>query len=345
MKRMLILLLSSNFFCVANSTPLPWTWTYSKHLALSNSDCLLPTIYLRGEDLGHNATRAFSQLVFSWNAERPAVGFFRFSARVKYKNSREWSPWCPMMEWGAGIQRSFVRKGLDPHSEYLYVRLEMLHGIMAEDFQIKMEAIEGADVRSLVLASVCVSNFHSFYSENTADYEKLTSLYIDGVPLRSQMLLDHPRNSVLCSPTSLSMVAHYLSKQDIDPVNFSEGVFDNGLGVYGSWPFNIAHAYERCGGNVLFKVSRLSTFRHLYDYLAQGVPIVVSVRGELVGAPQPYPHGHLLVVIGYDARTGQVVCHDPAHKTDGDVLTRYDLGAFLAAWERSYRLAYVAQLV
>jgi Peptidase_C39 like family len=320
----------------------PWAWNYSKYF--SSHECFKgPVLYLRSEDMGHNPRHLFSQLVFSWNAFRPEQGFFRFSARVRCTAIQQWSPWYTMMEWGAGVQRSFVKKGIDEYSEYLYVRLEMLKGCLADNFQMRVEGINGADLNLLTGVSVCVSRLAHLVSETKSSYASLASIAIEDVPRRSQMVLDHPCNKVICSPTSLSMVVHYLTKKEVDPVQFAEGAFDTGLGVYGSWPFNVAHAYERSGGKIAYKVARLSSFEDLYAQLVQGIPVVVSVRGELAGAPQPYPSGHLLVVVGYDASQGHVLCHDPAHGSDAEVAKGYDLGSFMAAWEKSYRLSYIAQ--
>jgi hypothetical protein len=317
----------------------PWTWTYSVPLHVPS---LMTTLYLKSKDMGYDVHNKFSQLMFSWNAVRPQQGFFRFSVRVYGNETKGWSSWYPMMEWGAGVQRSLVKKGIDPTSEYLYVRLEMLKGYTAQDFQIKIEAVGGADIGLLKLVTVCVSRLSLFEHENTSCYASYPSVYIEGVPQRSQMVLDHPRNKVFCSPTSLSMLASYLIKSEIDPILFAQGVYDNGFNAYGSWPFNIAHAYEYCGGSVFFRVMRLSSFADLYDYLTRAIPVVVSVRGDLAGAPQPYPHGHLIIVIGYDAIHRRVICHDPAHPTNEETLVSYGLADFLTAWERSHRLAYQA---
>ena len=366
-----ILILINTSLCFAMTERMtPWTWSYSKYFCCDdfisspesagfsklpaftkvsmdmgemNGSSSKPKIcYVRSESMGYNPQYTFSQLIFSWNAERPQQGLFRFSLRVRCLETKRWSPWYSMMEWGAGVQQSFVTKNKDPYSEYLYVRLEMLKGALADNFQIKIEAVDGADLSLLRLINVCISDYSKFSHENVSQYSKLNSVYVEGVPMRSQKALDHPDNKVLCSPTSLSMMMSYLTQTLIDPIEVADGVYDNGLAAYGSWPFNTAYAYERSGGNILFKVIRLSSFYNLYTELKNGMPVVVSVRGELAGAPQPYPHGHLLVVVGYDAQSQQVICHDPAHQFDSEVMVRYNLADFLTAWERSYRLSYQA---
>ena len=132
-----------------------------------------------------------------------------------------------------------------------------------------------------------------------------------------------------------------MSKQ-IDPIDFAEKSHDKGLDKYGSWPFNMAHAFELSQGKILFAVTRLHSFKNLHDHLCKGIPVVVSVRGHIHGAPRVYHNGHLLVVIGYDSKTREVICHDPAVPDSKLVKKRYELKNFIQAWERSHRLAYLA---
>jgi hypothetical protein len=69
---------------------------------------------------------------------------------------------------------------------------------------------------------------------------------------------------------------------------------------------------------------------------------MVSVRGELVGAAKPYNDGHLLLVVGYDAKQKKIICHDPAFEDVSQVAASYDVDGFLKAWARSRNLAYIA---
>lgn len=282
----------------------------------------------------------FTQLVFSWNAFRPTRGYYTFYAQVRNAQTKKWSKWHRMMNWGTHVQKSFKTEP-DKHSTYHHVRLESAPDIFADAFAIKIEAHDGADLSLLKSFAVNLSNLKEFQAEN-AHVVSCPSIYIKGVPKFSQFELDHPRNDGLCSPTSCAMLTSFLNKIHIDPVDFAEKSHDSGLDKYGSWPFNMAHAFERSGGKILFAVSRLNSFRNLYAHLSKGIPVVVSVRGPIHGAPKPYANGHLLVVVGYDAKTKEVICNDPAMAQSKLVQKRYELKSFLQAWERSHRLAYLA---
>ena len=138
------------------------------------------------------------------------------------------------------------------------------------------------------------------------------------------------------------MLTSFLTKKDIDPLAWAEKSFDAGFDTYGSWQFNVAQAADCCGDKVEFCTVRLRSFKQLYNQIARGIPAVVSVRGSLRGAPKKYDNGHVLVVVGWDAKKRHVLCHDPALTSDQETLKRYDIESFIEAWERSRRLTYFA---
>lgn len=285
----------------------------------------------------------FSQLVFSWNAFRPKSGYLSFSARVRDARTKKWSPWYKMMEWGAGIQRSYASSSRG-NTRYVHVRLETGRTNLADAFRIKITPHKGASLAGVKALSVCTANFNQFKKEKiTKALLRLPSVHVRNVPKKSQRVLNHARSDHMCSPTSCSMLTSFFIKRDIDPLDFAKKAFDEGLNAYGSWPFNVAHAFERCAGAVLFSTMRLHSFKTLHQQLMRQIPTVVSVRGFLRGAPQSYDKGHLLLVVGWDAQRKQVICHDPALGADRKTLKRYGIESFLSAWERSHRLAYLAE--
>ena len=158
-------------------------------------------------------------------------------------------------------------------------------------------------------------------------------------------MVDHPRNNGLCSPTSMSMVVETLTQRKVEPLLFSKYVYDEGLDVFGNWSFNMAHAFERSHKQALFYTTRLGSFAELHSLLKKDIPVAVSVRGAITGARKEYRNGHLLVVVGFDADTKKVICHDPAFDTHDQVNQKYDLHDFIVAWERSRRLTYKPEVL
>lgn len=325
----------------------PWSWGY-KGGALT--DALIQK-HSKTDEGGmqyitlssHKDTHPFSQLIFSWNAVRPAAGHFSFWAQVRNRVTGTWSKWYKMVDWGAGVQKSYASPGGESSefANFHHVRLEVDPKVLADGFRIRMGVHEGADPLLLHAHSVNIANFSLFAPENIALLPStMQSVHIPGVPAKAQLSLNHSQSYRLCSPTSCAMLIHYLTGSPADPVHVADSVFDTGLDAYGSWPFNTAHVFERCGGSTYFFVARLNSFSELYGQLARGIPIIVSVRGSIEGAPKDYPHGHLLIVVGFDKNTQTVLCHDPAVHSPDKVYKKYPLKSFIRAWENSKRLVY-----
>lgn len=287
----------------------------------------------------------FTQLLFSWNGFRNQPGYFSFWVRARNHTDGKWGSWHKMIEWGDGVQRSFLSKSKD-FSDYMHVRLEVKSPDYADAFCVKIMAHDGADLSAIKSFAVTLSDYRTFKPE-TVDKKgvRLPSVRIKSVPKIAQLSLDHQRSNHMCSPVSCSMLVGFLMKKDVDPLEFAKKSFDEGLDTYGSWPFNTAHAYELCDQKFWFAPVRLHSFQELHSYLQQGIPVVVSVRGAIEGAPKSYDNGHLLVVVGWDAHKQAVICHDPAFDDAGKIVKQYPIKSFLSAWERSYRLAYRAELI
>ncbi len=324
---------------IAQGNDEPWTSAYQKVFNFSQSK--LKSFVLSSKKEGFKVI-PFKQLLFSWNACRPKKGFFRFYGRVRDGKTKKWLAWHKMVEWGASVQQSF-RDTSGTGSYYEYVRLELDPGYLADGFEIKVEAHEGAHLSDFKFMAICVSRPADMPAENADEFNASRSIFIRGVPRRSQWRVAHADDFRICSPTSMSMVVGYFNAKPVNTADFANRSYDEGLKVFGSWPFNTAHAFEECEKNIYFFVMRLPCFSALYNLLAKDTPVVVSVRGELRGARKAFSHGHLIVVVGYDAQNKKVICHDPAFKWSYEVLHAYDLDAFLAAWDRSYHTAYVSQ--
>ncbi len=329
----LIAILITNFQCIQADEIKPWTWTYAKRILPSDVSQNKKQVTFM-----HTRVQPFTQLMFSWNALRPERGFLRFWAQAYINN--KWHEPHMMIDWGASVQRSYFTP--QDITKAHHVRLEVPHHMPSHGFRIIIQAHEGADINHLKALFVCTSNLTQFSSEQPDYIHTLKSIRLDRVPQHSQMVVQHPDFERICSPTSTSMLVGYLKKKSVDPASFAQKSYDQGLDSYGSWPFNMAHAYEHMGGYYYFCAMRLHSFAELHSQLSLGIPVVVSVRGELSGAVKPYNNGHLMAVIGWDAHNKKVLCHDPAFPADEQVAVAYDVADFMRAWERSQRLAYIA---
>ncbi len=317
-----------------------WTWSYKKKFTINEAKELAkkPNIVFSKVPVPN-----FNQLIFCWNAFRPIKGHFVFYVQSRDSITKKWGEWFKMLEWGAGgVQKSNSIKRKEGAS-YNHVRLELPKDKLADGFKFKVESQGDADLSNLRLLGVSISDFSKFKSTNVdSQLLKFSPVYIKNIPKRSQMLLNHDDGKEMCSPTSTSMLIEYLSKKNVDPIDFANKVYDHGLGSYGSWPFNTACAFEACPSH-FFRVIRLNSFSELYSYLIKGLPVVVSVRGKLLTAAKEYESGHLILICGWDPKAKKIICHDPAFDSDDKVLHKYDLEDFLRAWERSHHLCYVVE--
>jgi len=180
----------------------------------------------------------------------------------------------------------------------------------------------------LMRFAVCGNGKPYFTVDRSALPEEV---FLDVKP-RSQMIIPKIGN-IICSPTSTSMCMDYKGV-DIPHDEFAAMCFDHGAEIYGNWLFNIAAAAEQ----------GLHTHYDMYDVdaamhcLANGTPLPFSIRtkeGELTNAPQAYPAGHLICVIGYKTINGRLhfIVNDPASKTVEGVRREYDAEELDASWK------------
>jgi len=333
------LLVPLTFFMLIGATTSQqeqWTWLFTKKFSkqeLQSNKKRTSLIFCKKD------VPEFNQLIFSWNAFKPQSGHFSFYAQVRDAKTKKWHDWHKMVDWGKSIAQSYCTKGTK--TEYKHVRLEVPPHQLADGLRVKIISHNRADLGVIHALSVNISNMAKFTLPSTTP--QLPSLNIPNIPQQSQMILSHPRAEHMCSPTSCSMLVSYLNHKPIDSLSFAENVYDQGLDSFGSWPFNTAHAFEQCGGAIYFQVTRLNSFYDLYAKLKQSIPVVVSVRGQLEGAPREYKNGHLILVIGWDQQAHKIICHDPAFESNQTVPTCYNFNSFTKAWGRSHNLAYLAE--
>lgn len=292
----------------------------------------------------------FNELIVSWNALRPTSGNYTLYVRVK---GARWSKWFKYAAWGVTHQQTFSSSKDDVAS--LCVNAVMMKNKgMGVSFEVKVEAAGGASMSDVHWLHACVSNTAKYKLQKPS--RSLRSGYIDYVPQQSQMILKHPRSKSMCSPTATSTAVSYLLqrlergstfdqasivREVIDPVDFASLVYDTGHHIYGNWALNVAGAYDVSGGKIPCRVEHLPSFDVLYDYLRHDRPVVVSVAGPIKGGALPYKHGHLMVVIGWDARRRRVLCIDSAFKSNNATKVWYDSDEFCRAWGRRKNLSYI----
>jgi hypothetical protein len=150
-----------------------------------------------------------------------------------------------------------------------------------------------------------------------------------------------------CSPTSLSMVLAYWSEQLQRPElnrtapETAHAIADGSRGDTGNWPFNTAYAGHYPGMRAY--VTRLGDIAELEDWIAAGIPVVISVSSYLTSDRTSGPdNGHLIVCVGFTDK-GDVVTNDPGVSVRRNVRARrvYAREKVVNAWKKSKNTVYL----
>ena len=305
------------------------TKTYHHQLALPSNGLVS---YIWEEE----NTIPFDDLIISWNAMRPQYGGFHIAISVK---TESWTPWFLYASWTSAGQRGGMAFPRDVPLKIELDIIELLNGVTATGFRIRLEAVDGAVLDEFYFLHACASRPSALQVEDKAIGGPAVDL---NVPLVSQFVLPHPRHRDMCSASSTSAAVSFLLKKNcIDPIFFAIQARDEASDIFGNWVLNMAHASSIMGKEWCCWVQRLQGFDDIYARLRNGTPVVVSIKGALKGALYPYENGHLIVVKGFNPEDNKVLCMDPAYPQDIDTNVSYDLKDFLAAWSRRKYIAYM----
>lgn len=280
----------------------------------------------------------FDEVVVSWNAALARNAFLVVEARAvypdkatKYYNLGTWSPDSEshprQSESGQknedGDVATDVLKLTHP-AERLQVRLK-LTGVQAPRAALKFLGIALTDT------SVTPEPL-------PADHDAWGKLI--PVPERTQML--YPNGKTLCSPTTVSMIlchwASVLKRSDLDHTvpETAQAIYDSGWQGAGNWPFNMAYAGSFPGMRAY--VARLSDVSELEAWIAQGLPVGLSVDYDRLRAKGPGPNGHLVVLVGFTEQ-GDPIINDPG--TTQHVRKTFLRKNLINAWASSHNTAYL----
>ncbi len=150
-----------------------------------------------------------------------------------------------------------------------------------------------------------------------------------------------------CSPTSLSMVLAYWSDQLHRPelnhtvTEVANAINDDVLDGTGNWPFNTAYAGEFPGMRAY--VTRLGDISELEDWVAAGIPPIISVSSYLLRGSETGPdNGHLIVCVGF-TKDGDVVVNDPGVSVKRNMPARkvYARDRVIKYWNKSKNAIYL----
>jgi hypothetical protein len=288
----------------------------------------------------------WNQLIVSWNAEAPDGTFLKIEANAKLTDHR--TKFYTLANWspdGKIFPRTSVRGQGDADGDVDTDTLILNQPANAAQVRITFSGTNGAQpaLKFLGLSFANTSATHQSPAVKTS--ARTVRGEIIATPERSQH--GYPRANGWCSPAALSMVlAHWAEVLQRPELNLAvpqvaAAVYDQNYGGTGNWPFNTAFAGSFPG--MRSYVTRLDDLAEVEDWIAAGIPVILSARWDWLRPGRAFDaEGHLIVVIGF-TRNGDVVANDPsAHLNRGESVRQiYRRADVIHAWTKSRNAVYL----
>ncbi|MDQ6631416.1 MAG: peptidase C39 family protein [Verrucomicrobiota bacterium] len=285
---------------------------------------------------------AWNELVVSWNADAQKETYLKVEARGIYADHSTkfytLGLWSPDTE---KFPRESVQdqKDSDGNVDTDTLTLEK----PGAKIQLRMtlgsaEKIQKPTLKFLGLSFCDTKAKPSSSSPNKSAWGKV-------LPVIERSQNSYPEEQGWCSPTSLSMVLTHWSKITrrkelaLDVPEVARAVFDKNYGT-GNWPFNTAFAGSFQG--MRSYVTRFSSATELEDWIAAGIPVIISAPWHLLSPDRGNTGaGHLVVCVGF-TENGDFYINDPGTNPKTDRVRHiYKRENVLNAWSKSHNTVYL----
>ena len=283
----------------------------------------------------------WDELIASWNV--PTNVYLKVEARAIYPDHA--TKFYVLDLWSDNIAkhpRESVRRQRDGNGNVLTDTLVLVRHGGKLQLRLTLGSEDGNPARIKVLGlSFCDSQAQpAEHPANHAAWGRVLD-----VPERRQG--DYAGGAGWCSPTSLSMDLAYwsgkLSRPELNQTvpTVAVAINDATLDGTGNWPFNTAYAATFPG--IRAYVTRLDDVSELEDWIAAGVPVILSVSSYIVSnRTSGRDNGHLITCIGF-TETGDVVVNDPGVSVTRNQRARriYPRDRVINAWKKSKNAVYL----
>ncbi len=318
----IVLLFTALVFCGCKTAGNFSAGRFSRFVGLEQFSGFISSTNKYGEQVldspAISAGIAWNQLVVSWNAHAPVETFVDVETRVIKKNIGQ-TKFYSLGDWsldGKIFPRTSIRNQKDadgtvdtdtlilnqPTKDAVQVRLTLggTHGAMPE---LKFLGISFANTK----VPPATRSLHR------AAWGKI-------IPTPEHSQHGYTNESGWCSPAALAMVlARWSEILDRPEINLTvpqvaAAVYDQGFAGTGNWPFNTAFAGSFSG--IRGYVTRFDDLSEVEDWIAAGIPVILSARWDQLEPGRPLDSaGHLIVCIGF-TKNGDVVVNDPATRLE-----------------------------
>jgi hypothetical protein len=285
----------------------------------------------------------WSHLVLSWNTSAAPGTFLKIEARAIQPDHEtkffSWGTWSPDDKI---FQRRSVTNQKDSDGDMradtltlnkpanaVQVRLT-LGGAGFQPSQLKLLGISFCNTR---IRPKALSPNHTAWGKEIPVIERSQQSYSGG--------------SGWCSPTSLSMaLAHWGSVSNrtdwnLDAPEVAAGAADHGFKfLTGNWSYNTAFAGSLNGMRAY--VTRFSDVSEIEDWIAAGIPVIISARYDLLkdGRADDFS-GHLTICHGFTP-DGDLIINDPWTDLKVESVRHiYKRANVIRAWATSHNTVYL----
>lgn len=286
----------------------------------------------------------FTELVPSWMVDTPAETGVAFEFRVRDHESGEWSPWLYLGQWGRTI-----------HWPARTIRFD--HGRVNTDYIVLQRPADAYQARvrlfsydiptrenpSLSRLTVVTSGIIEDEAERAR--HRAAAILEGGawvrdlpVPFTFQRSNGPEIGGSTCSPTSVKMVMDFQGIE-LPAFDVAMEIYDREYGIFGNWAR--ATAFASLHG-LDARLVRIREWSQLKEYIAQGQPVIASIRfeeGTFPSNPMRRTNGHLIVIRGLTPE-GDAIVNDPAHIELGDGIV-YNAEELARAWIERGGVAYI----
>lgn len=297
---------------------------------------------------------AFEYLVASWGADTPDGTWVEIKARAYVDMYDQWSGWLSWGKWGTSVKRGSADTS-ETLAEVDTDTLIILGSKGETSSRIQLMAVLHSDDAAVTptLRQVCTTSKNTLEGQAIPTYHpnagmELPEKVLLDTPCYSQMIRDSAIGSVICSPTSMTMLLNDRnSALDLLPEEVALREFDFNYQGFGNWPFTVAAA----GAYGYSAYCHYADLDFVREELACGRSVAMSVRySSRTTGNNPYlengaagdTSGHLIVIVGYETIDGVDYFYSNDSAATGDASCahrRYRADQLETAW--SGRLAYV----
>lgn len=273
---------------------------------------------------------AFEYMVSSWSADTPEGTWVAVKARVYVDLHEAWSEWLSWGKWSPYMKRGSANSSCDlaeVDTDTLIVLGSDGETASRIQFQLVLHSDDAAVTPTLRDVSATLQNTlegQAIPVYHANEGMELPEKVLLDTPVYSQMRRDSAIGSVICSPTTMTMLLNDRnSGLDLFPEELALREYDFNYEGFGNWAFTTA-----IGGSYGYSVScQYADLDVVRQELACGRSVGMSVTySSSAGGSYPYLEngaanstgGHLISIVGYETIDGveYFYSNDAAETTD-----------------------------